>query len=269
MPFFRNPFTRSSSGRTAASQEPLTDSDEDDVTQTIPVTTKKPLAVGATTSSKPLSSSSTSKTNNPNNRSSRWSFGRSNRRASTPNATLFCWFCDMRIATILLNVLHMIFSLLLELFEMVHRFYVSEPPLLCLMAIIFSGLGVVGALHFNLTAMFVSTLGLIGLLVLYLSEDHMIGLVLLATIFYCHIFFICEMKKGIMTPQNYDQHRYMDEMGEEVLQRAHSYASDVGETTKEVVQDLTRTASNAMSITSTKSARSARQDRRDEPEQRC
>jgi uncharacterized membrane protein len=140
----------------------------------------------------------------------------------------------------------MIFSTLLEVMEMTHSFRVSEPPTMWAIAVIFSGLGVFGAIHFHLTSMFCSSLGLICLFVLYLSEEHLLGMILLGMILYCHVVYICEMKRGIMTEEHYAEHQYMDEMGQEAMQKAHSYASDVGETTKVTVLDVTRTASNAL-----------------------
>jgi hypothetical protein len=182
----------------------------------------------------------------------RWfpSIRRNNNVSPTASATLFCWFCDMRIASVMLNMVHLIFSTLLEVMEMTHSFQVSEPPVMWVLAVIFSGLGVFGAIHFHWTAMFCSSLGLICLFVLYLSEEHIFGLILLGLILYCHVVFICEMKRGIMTKEHYADHQYMDEMGQEALQKAHSYASDVGETTKAVALDMTRTASNALTAAS-------------------
>jgi hypothetical protein len=238
MPFFRNPFARSSSTATTRA-EPLRDESEE--------------------------AQGDNNNNSSNNSSSRRNWFRGGGRPSPPpNATLFCWFCDMRIATILLNVLHMIFSTFLELFEMTGRFLVSEPPLLYILCLVFSGLGVFGALHFNMTAVFTATLGLIFLFVLYLSEEHVFGLVLLVMIVYSHFVFMVEIKRGIMTHANYEQHQYMDEMGQEALQKAHSFASDVGDATKDVVVEVTRTASNALSISSAASAVSVKKQRQEE-----
>lgn len=240
MPLFRNPFARSNSKRTT--REPLRDEEEEE----------EQVDVEGSNRSSPVKEYSEAKNSNNNADSSRSKrrWFRSSRRSAPVNASLFCGFCDMRIATILLNVMHMIFSTLLELFEMTHRFYVSEPPLLWFLALLFSGLGVLGAMRFNLTSIFCSTLGLICLFVLYLAEEHMIGMAMICVILYSHVVFICEMKKGIMTQQTYEEHQYMDEMGQEVLQKASSYASDVGETTKDVVLEVKRSASNAFSISS-------------------
>ena len=56
----------------------------------------------------------------------------SNRRGMT-----FLGFCDYRIATVLLNVLHMVLTLILELCEALewNRNYIEEPPVLTLLVI--------------------------------------------------------------------------------------------------------------------------------------
>ena len=49
----------------------------------------------------------------------------------------FLGFCDYRIATVLLNVLHMVLTLILELCEALewNRNYIEEPPVLTLLVI--------------------------------------------------------------------------------------------------------------------------------------
>jgi hypothetical protein len=173
-----------------------------------------------------------------------------NNKTSNTSATLFCGFCDMRIAAVLLNMVHVIYSTLLEVMELTHSFQVSEPPFLWILAIIFSGWGVFGAIYFHLTSIFASTLGLICLLVLYLSEEHLLGMILVVMIVYCHVIYICEMQRGIMTKEQYARHQYMDEVGQDAMQKAQAYASDVGETTKVVALDITRTASHVWSTKS-------------------
>ncbi len=158
----------------------------------------------------------------------------------------------MRIATVLLNILHLIFSTLLEMCEVFQSFQVSEPHLLYFMAVIFSGLGVFGALNFHLIAVFVSTLGLAVLFILYLAEAHLFGLMILICILLCHICFIYEMRRGIMTRENYANAEYIQDEGREVLETVHSYASEIGETTKdvanEVAQEVHRSASTAFTL---------------------
>jgi hypothetical protein len=148
--------------------------------------------------------------------------------------TLCCKCCDMRIATVLLDLVHVVFSVLLEILYNAGDI-VDEPPMMCFLALIFSGLGVFGGLNFNVTAMYFSTLGLVLLFFLYLREIHVFGLVLVCGCLFSHSILIYELRTGILTKENYGSREYINDTGRRAMETAHSYASDAAETTKEFV----------------------------------
>jgi hypothetical protein len=161
--------------------------------------------------------------------------------------TLCCNFCDMRIATVLLNVLHLGFSTLLEiLYISTNNWMIDEPPMLCLLAVVFSGLGVFGGLHFNLMAMYTSTVGLVMLFFMYLKEVHIFGLGLVCGCIFVHTIFIHELRQGVLTKDNYTEKEYIDETGRDVIQSARSFASDAADTTKELVRTTSTTIAEVL-----------------------
>jgi hypothetical protein len=262
MPFFRNPFARSASSSHSSQKEPLRD-DNDNISINNDI-----ININNTENIINNNSSSNNNNNNNNNNSNskrRWFPSLQQRRNNTNNnashqASLFCWLCDMRIATVLLNTIHITIATLLEILYWTRRFQVSQPPLLWIMALFFSGWGIFGAINFHLTSIFVSSLGLICLLVLYVAEEHLLEMTLLLMIIYCHIIYICEMQRGIMTSDQYAHHQYIDEIGQDTIQigqdtiqMAQSYASEVGETTKGVVLEVTQSASNVLTPVSSTS----------------
>ena len=58
-------------------------------------------------------------------------------RSTNRRGMTFLGFCDYRIATVLLNVLHMVLTLILEICEALewNRNYIEEPPVLTLLVI--------------------------------------------------------------------------------------------------------------------------------------
>jgi hypothetical protein len=172
-------------------------------------------------------------------------FAKRNPQETAPrNATLFCWYCDTRIGTILLNILHLIFSVFVTILELFHYAAFSEPPVLCILAIIFSGLGILGATAFNLTAIFLATCGMICLFTLYLSELHVFGLIMVVLILFCQVVFILEMRKGIMTRANYEENAYIQEEGREALDAAKSFGKDLKQSSREIVRSVSSALSS-------------------------
>jgi len=147
----------------------------------------------------------------------------------------------MRIATVLLNVLHMILSIILELFEALqwgNRNYLEEPPALMLLVIAISGLGVFGALYFAIIPIYLSSIGMCLLWYLYLIEQHIFGMILICFILFAHVVFVIEMKRGIMTKDTYAMEEYIDQDGRIALETAHSLSVDIGETAVEFAEEV-------------------------------
>jgi len=158
-----------------------------------------------------------------------------NRRGMT-----FLGFCDYRIAAVLLNILHMVLSLILEICEAVEwdRNSFEEPPVLTMCVCIFSGMGVYGALHFSKVAMYISSIGLIFLWYIYLLEQHVFGLTLICFIIFVHVVFILEMTYGIMTKETYATEEYIDKDGRIAIETAHSLSVDIGGTAVEFAGEV-------------------------------
>jgi hypothetical protein len=153
------------------------------------------------------------------------------------NSTLFFGFCDMRIATVLLNILHVVFTFLLEVVD-TSNWTDQEVPLLAIIGFIFSGLAMFGALNFNIFAMSAATIGSIALFCLYVSEIHLFGGAILCVVLYAQIVLIIEMRKGIMTKETYAEQEFIVAEGRQALEKAHSYATDVAETSKVVALEV-------------------------------
>lgn len=137
----------------------------------------------------------------------------------------------------MLNVMHIIFTFLLEVVDTA-KWSEEELPVLALVAFVCSVIGILGALNFSTLAMSVSTLGFIYLFYLYISTMHIFGLAILCFIVFAQLVLMIEMINGIMTKENYGQEEYIVPEGREALQKAHSYASDVAETSKVVALEV-------------------------------
>jgi hypothetical protein len=242
MPWFRNPFTRSGGVKSGSIE--ITDDSHDCMDQEQP---------------------SPPPHHRPQRRQTRkklqeW---RQYLREQAPkHATLFCQCCDMRIATLLLNFMHLTFSILLELFEWTNAFHVDEPPTLCLLAVIFSGMALWGALQFELVPMCLSTTGLFMLSFLYISEWHVFGLIMIGFILFANGFFIWEMRQGIMTKENYAEAEYVSNEGRQVLEVAHSFA----DTTKDFVEQLKKPIEETLQQSSQMMIHSGRDEKQHEQE---
>mmetsp|Transcript_14651 Transcript_14651/g.23754 ORF Transcript_14651/g.23754 Transcript_14651/m.23754 type:complete len:229 (+) Transcript_14651:34-720(+) len=151
---------------------------------------------------------------------------------------LFCGCLDTRAATVILNFIHILFSVLLEVLEWIRVRGIEEPPVLCLLAAINSGLAIFGAMNFSIVAIVISFLGHLFLFYLYFTETHVFGMVFLCLTMSAQVAFGRELRRGIMSKETYADVEYIMEEGREVIVSAHSFASEISETATNFVHQV-------------------------------
>ena len=155
--------------------------------------------------------------------------------------TSFCYLCDMRIATALLNTIHMAVAVGMELVEASkwgNRNYTEEPPVLLLMAIGTSAMGLLGALHFLKTPLILSSIFLCFLWYLYLVNVHMFRAILVMMIVFAQLVLADEIRRGIMHESTYQYEEYIEPDGRKVIETVHGLSVDVGETMAEFAEEV-------------------------------
>ncbi len=143
-----------------------------------------------------------------------------------------CGFCDMRIASSLLNILHMIGAILRELVEASkwgNRNYFHDPPVLLILAIMISGLGLAGSLRFSNSFLILSSVCLPFLCYLYVGETYMFLLAIVITLFCAQIGLASEIARGIMNEDNYAREEYIDESGKIMYTTVTEKATELGD----------------------------------------
>lgn len=168
-------------------------------------------------------------------------------------ASLFCGVCDMRVATVLLNAMHIIFTILLEVVDALSWDH-KDFHLLAVFAVVLSGLSIFGALNFNFLAMFLSTLGVLVLFFGYLFESHVFGLAMVATILYCQFVLTYEIHSGIMTREKYFEEEFINEEGRQALETTHSMAREVSEVVSPVVRQVSGVFTGEVPLEMTRSS---------------
>lgn len=147
----------------------------------------------------------------------------------------------MRIATVLLNTLHMAVAVAIEIVEARkwgNRNYSNEPPVFLLLAIGISGLGLFGALHFSIAPLVLSSICLCFLSYMYLVEFYVFSIVLAITILSVQIAFTDEIRRGVMSKETYEREEYMTKHGRKVIEKVHRLSVDIGETATEFAEEV-------------------------------
>ena len=143
-----------------------------------------------------------------------------------------CGFCDMRIASSLLNILHMIGAIMRELIEASkwgNRNYFHDPPVLLILAIMISGLGLVGSLRFSNSFLILSSVCLPFLCYLYVGETYLFLLAIVIMLFCAQIGLASEIARGIMNDDNYAREEYIDESGKVMYTTVTEKATELGD----------------------------------------
>mmetsp|Transcript_17974 Transcript_17974/g.29035 ORF Transcript_17974/g.29035 Transcript_17974/m.29035 type:complete len:177 (-) Transcript_17974:1952-2482(-) len=147
----------------------------------------------------------------------RWLCMRSDEPASVP----FFEICDMRVATVFLNVFNIGFIVVVLILQYLDWRY--EWPHL-LPSFLFSVMGLLGALRVNLTLTYISTLGFSCLSLFYGLILYIIGLIIVVFIILSQMLLICDMMEGVITKQD---DALLSKEGKEVIRAVESFASDI------------------------------------------
>jgi len=134
---------------------------------------------------------------------------------------------------------------LIEATKWANRNYWNEPPILLLLVIGISGLGLFGALHFTTPPLVLSTICMCFLWYMYLVDLHMFGLVLLLMIIFAQIVLADEIRRGVMSEDRYAMEEYIDEdgrnaieSGQKAIETVHGLSVDIGETAAEFAEEV-------------------------------
>ncbi len=152
------------------------------------------------------------------------------RRSGPRKGAICCGFCDMRIASSLLNIVHMIGAIVRELIEASkwgNRNYFHDPPVLLLLAIGISGLGLVGSLRFSNFHLIVSSVCLPFLCYLYVGESYVFLMGIVIALFFAQVGLASEIGRGIMSEETYVREEYIDESGKVMYNTVHDKAIEI------------------------------------------
>lgn len=162
------------------------------------------------------------------------------RQVSVPRKRMgrtFCGCCDMRIATCVLNISHMIVALITEIIEALkwgNRNYLKEPPVLLFLGILISCVGLSGAIRFSKNTLLASS-GLFTILCFfYAGEMDYAALGIALAVFFAQLYLADEIHRGIMTPETYEQEEYIDDSGKAVYLTVREKAVEIGEAAAEI-----------------------------------
>lgn len=147
---------------------------------------------------------------------------------------LFFGICDMRTATVVLNILNIVFTLvvgivLTVMFAIERGPYRLQHILNTLFgAICVSGISAVGlhsAMNWRLDGLMAATASFCVVLVVRLIKLEWIDVVITGLILYPHVVFVMEMRSGIMTPETFEDEEFVAEGGRDFVEMAHMYVS--------------------------------------------
>lgn len=143
------------------------------------------------------------------------------RRNSNDDVPFFEIICDMRIATVFLNLFNISFNIII----LVLRYVSWEMEWGHMVpSMLLSIMGIVGATRVNLTLTYISTIGFAVLAFIYGMVFYLIGLIVAALIVLSQMLLICEMMEGIVTKQD---DALLRKEGSEVIEAVKRVASDV------------------------------------------
>jgi hypothetical protein len=156
------------------------------------------------------------------------------------SSQLFFGICDMRTATVALDVLNLAFTLIVVLvltcMFLLQSGAANGGTLFVWQNILhawcnglvmatISLLGLYGAMNWNLSCMYVAVTGWLILLIWRLMQLDWIDIVVSALLLYPHARLTMEMRTGIMTPDTFEKEEYLTESGRDFVEMAHQYIS--------------------------------------------
>jgi hypothetical protein len=178
------------------------------------------------------------------------------RNPGKKRGSLFLGICDMRMATIYLNALH-IFSILLILLFQLFGWAAQGGYVAAGVGILLSALSIYGTVNFSYGFLFVTTIGLIGLTILYMSAIKIFCFLLGLLLLYAQCFLVYEMRRGIMTRERYEAgtEQFITEEGRVVVETTNRIAAEVVESSKcygQVAMTSTQQAAGTIHQTSSR-----------------
>ena len=155
---------------------------------------------------------------------------------ANPNrkSQLFFGLCDMRTATVALNIINIIFTVIVTIIMVSMYAFggglsrseaISSALVEAIVVTAVSCIGLYSAMAWRLDGMYVSIVGLAIILLMRIIKLDYIDLFVTAFLLYPHIVFTMEMRAGIMTPETFDEEEYVTEGGRDFVEMAHQYIS--------------------------------------------
>ena len=157
--------------------------------------------------------------------------------ATTPQprrSKLFFGVCDMRTATVALDVLNLGFTaVVVVVLTLVYLLqggpFVGQNILAVLgsgvVTASLSGLGLYAAMHWRLKALYGATAGFLSVLVWRCIHLDWVDILVNALLLYPHAMLAMEMRSGVMTPETFENEEYLTEGGRDFVEMAHQYIS--------------------------------------------
>lgn len=129
---------------------------------------------------------------------------------------LFYKFCDMRIAVVGMNIFNVVLIVLSGLVG-IWKFGFGSI-LVMFPGLVLSGVGIYGALNFELWAVLLATVGFVLGLLSDIWYLNWIGLVIGCLICYPHIVLCHELNEGIISKETYEKEEYICDEAKEYVE---------------------------------------------------
>lgn len=160
--------------------------------------------------------------------------GREDHQVASRQSSLFFGICDMRTATVALDVLNVCFTGVVAIVLSL-MFLVQGGPFVMsnimgavgggLMTAGVSVIGLVAAMTWHLAGMYCASVGFVALLVYRIVNMDYVDIVVTALLLYPHVMLSVEMRSGILSKDTYDKEEYIVEAGRDFVEMAHGYIS--------------------------------------------
>ena len=147
---------------------------------------------------------------------------------------LFFKICDMRTATVALNILNIVFTVVVALLLSLMFAFESGPYKLQTISSVIggallvagaSGLGLYSAMKWRLDGM-MATVAIFGLILLWrIFKLEWVDVLVTGLLLYPHVVFTLEMRTGVMTPETFDEEEFVTEGGRDFVEMANNYVS--------------------------------------------
>jgi hypothetical protein len=145
---------------------------------------------------------------------------------------LFFGLCDMRTATVALNIINVIFTVIVALI-LITMYAVDNGPYRinavgsvigwALLVSAISGLGLYSAMDWKLNGMYAATAAFGIILIVRICQFDFPDVVVTGFLLYPHVIFTMEMRSGIMTPETFDDEEFVTEGGRDFVEMANFY----------------------------------------------